>query len=282
MSVLLVSLYDGRGVGRPALVTVDTASGLVERVRVDAPTELDRYMGLCVGGGLVHLIVSSDESSYLLLLDAVTLGQVGCLELPGVRDGHSVARKDDDLFVVSSGTDEVIRCELADGCLKSHEVIWAASDAGRDTSHVNGLALHSGRLLVSAFGVAPEGRLAAARNGYIHDVITDRVVSSGLAHPHSVSVRGGRVYHCESKTGRFRCGTRTLARLDGYLRGAAWVSDEVICLGSSEGRPPSGASHSSSDSCAIWFFDIRSGSPTGRVPLAEFGPEIYDIVLLAK
>jgi hypothetical protein len=280
VSTLLASVYDGRGYAPPALIAIDTDSGQARQLPLDLPPGITRCMGLCLGGSLVYLLAAADDRSALLALDPSSLRQLSCAELAGVRDGHSVVARGESMYVVSSGTDEVVSFRMRDHAPGESAVAWAASDTGRDTCHLNDIAWHRDRLLVAAFGTGPREHRNGSPGGRIYDVSERRTIASGLMQPHSITERGGRLYYCESAGGRLRTGSKTIVTLPGYLRGAAWLSDEVVCLGTSEGRPPSGAPYARSDDCAVWFVDVTSQSPFRRIPLSKFGPEIYSVLHL--
>jgi hypothetical protein len=280
VSTLLASVYDGRDQAPPALIAIDTHSGQAWQLPLNLPRGITRCMGLCLADGFVHLLAAADDRSAVLALDQSSLRQIACTELPGVHDGHSVVARGQSMYIVSSGTDEVVSFRMCGRAPGECTVAWAASDAGRDTCHLNDIAWHRDRLLVAAFGTGPREHRNGSPEGRIYDISERRTIASGLMQPHSITERGGRLYYCESARGRLRTGSKTIVTLPGYLRGAAWLSDEVVCLGTSEGRPPSGAPYACSDDCAVWFVDVKSQSPFRRIPLSQFGPEIYSMLHL--
>lgn len=282
MREILVSVHGNSLDVAPRLVVVDTVTATAREAPFWLPPGFQRYMGLGTSGGRIHILaVTFDDRTSLVTVDRAS-DEVELSPLPGVMDGHSVLAVDGELYAVSSGTDELVRFPLSDGRAQpGRQTAWRASDVGRDTHHMNSLLrLDNGHMVVSAFGETPTGARADAHDGYIFDVTGNRPLATGIHHPHSVTERGGLLYYCESGSGRFCSEKGSIINLDGYVRGVCWLSDDLVCIGTSAGRAADRRGHYEADDCAVWIVDVNSGAVVTRIPLKEFGPEIYDIVLL--
>ncbi|WP_405803685.1 DUF4915 domain-containing protein [Streptomyces sp. NBC_01187] len=286
MSEILVSVHGNTLDVRTQLVVVDTDTATARRAPFDLPDGFQRYMGLAVDGPRVSaLAVYLDNRTSLVTLDRTGDGPTLVRPLPGVMDGHSMLAEDGDVHAVSSGTDELVRFSFSEDRAEpepepERRTVWRASDEERDTHHINCVLRLDGNILVSAFGPSSTGYRRHAMDGYIFDVTDNRPVLTGVAQPHSVTVREGLLYYCASGTGEFRSEKGTVIALDGYLRGACWLSDDLVCIGTSAGRAKDRKSHSAREDCAVWIVDVTSGAVVSRIPMGRFGPEIYDIVLL--
>ncbi|GAA3973677.1 hypothetical protein GCM10023085_65230 [Actinomadura viridis] len=283
MSEILVSVYGHRPDAVPRLVVIDTDTLAAREAPFAVPAGFQRCMGLSADGGRIHVLaVAADDRSSLVTLDRAGEREPLVTPLPGVMDGHSVLAAGGDLHAVSSGTNELVHFPLSGGRPDTgrRRVEWRAADAVRDTHHANSLLRREGSLLVSAFGESPTGSLRDAHDGYIVDVTGGRPAITGVSQPHSLTERGGLLYYCESGRRRFCSEKGPVVTLSGYVRGACWLSDDVVCLGTSSGRVRGERSRYETEECAVWIVDAARGSVIGRIPMAEFGPEIYDIVAL--
>ncbi|MBP5862114.1 DUF4915 domain-containing protein [Streptomyces scabiei] len=282
MRQILVSVHGNSLDVVPTLVVIDTVTGTAQEAPYWLPPGFQRYMGLGISGRRIHILaVTFDDRTSLVTVDRAT-DEVDLSPLPGVLDGHSVVAVESELYAVSSGTDELVRFPLSDGRAQTgRQTAWRASDAGRDTHHINSVLRQSnGNMLVSGFGETPTCSKADARDGYIFDVTDNRPVVTGIHHPHSVTERRGLLYYCESGRGRFCSEKGSIISLDGYVRGVCWLSDDLVCIGTSAGRAADRRGHYEADDCAVWIVDVNTGTVVTRIPVKEFGPEIYDIVLL--
>ena len=237
----------------------------------------ERIYALCVSQGMHHLTALARNTLEFLFSQP----------LPEVKDGHSILAKGEHLYVVSTGTDEVIRYHLAPKGLSDRQVVWRASLAGCDTHHVNSISSWEGSVVVSAFGPKFATLWTSALEGYIHDISRDVRIKNGIYHPHSLSVRGDRLYYLESHRKLLCSLDGPLFSVPGYPRGVCWLSDDLVCIGSNVGRRLSkstGLIANSADpgepsgSCGITVGDTKKGRHVKRLDLGWVGGEIYDIL----
>jgi uncharacterized coiled-coil protein SlyX len=250
--------------------------------------EIRSVTGLTSDENNIYLM-NPGSPNKLSVLDRKSLQVVSTQDLLSVKDGHSILVQNDQLLVASTGTDEILSFRLKENVAIDPKIIWKASSTKTDTHHLNSIVNVDGNLLISAFG-RKEGDLnSSARNGYIHNISKDIRIKDDIYHPHSLSVRNNEIYYCESSRRSFCSTKEELFQLNGYSRGIAWLTDEIVCLTSSVGR-------TKSKSTGQILNPADPGEPTGRceliiynlpnrevmtiLDLLEYGPETYDILHL--
>jgi hypothetical protein len=245
--------------------------------------------GLAVNSNGVFFMFLSEGAFYLAALKREDLTLAYYQELPEVKDGHSILAVGDNLYVVSTGTDEVLRYTLAGNEVRDPEVFWRASNSGADTHHVNSIMEINAEIFVSAFGPKEGVLWSSAVNGYIHNITSDTRVKEGIYHPHSLSKMNGMLYYCDSSRKALCSLEKNQFKVDGYARGIAWLSDESVCVGSSIGRRISKSTGLIANPADPGEVAGRSKISIGNIndqrviaefDLSRFGPEIYDILLL--
>lgn len=282
MSTIAVSFCNQPEDRGGILALLDEQSG--ERRWLDCGNAALRSgVGLATANGMLYCAASDGDASYLAIFDAAG-DRRDLLRLESLADIHSIRVDGDDLIAVSTGTDQVVRVAL-DGSAPP-ETIWAASQSGTDTHHLNALARMGGSLVVSGFGPRQEASWSTALDGYIYDIEASRYVKRGLLHPHSVAFHNGIVVFCESSRESVRTLEGELYLVDGYARGLAFGADGTLYAGSSIGRRATKAS-------ALVLNPADAGGAYGRctltafaqqgtrtVDLVDFGNEIYDVLFL--
>jgi len=212
-------------------------------------------------------------------------------ELADVKDGHSILVSGNAFYVVSTGTDEILRYKLDENGVHNPETVWRASDSGIDTHHINSIAEINDEIFISAFGSKTGALWSSATNGYIHNITHDICVKDGIYHPHSLSQRKGALYYCDSSRKSFCSLEKPLFELDGYARGIGWLSDEMVCVAASIGRRISKSTGlianpadpgSIAGKSKLVVRDIANQKVMADIDLSRFGPEIYDVLLLGE
>ena len=141
-----------------------------------------------------------------------------------------------------------------------------------DRCHLNGLAVSGGRpLFVTAHGRTDDAngwREGKVGGGIVIDVPSGEVVLSGLSMPHSPRFVDGRLWLCDSGSGRVLVAdpdtgaVETVAELPGFTRGLAFAG-RVAFVGLSQVREHVIA-------------DLPAGRPAGRKPVRRVGPRHRD------
>jgi uncharacterized protein DUF4915 len=271
-----------------AIFRLDTSSGELSEIGLGFSRSVEGCTGMTSDDARVYVLCVSEGIYHLSVLTKDELEYVFCEPLPEVKDGHSILVKDQQLYVVSTGTDEVIRYDLAAEGAINPRAVWRASPCGSDTHHVNSIADWNGNLVVSAFGPKFGTLWTSALEGYIHDISRDVRIKSGIYHPHSLSVRGDDLYYLESHRKLFCSLDGAIFSLTGYPRGVCWLSDDVVCLGSNVGRRVSKSTGlianpadpgEASGSCGVTVVHIKTGRRLKHLDLGRVGGEVYDLMV---
>jgi len=228
-------------------------------------------------------------SFFLLVLNRQDLSFAALHPLEDFWDVHSICLHDGRLYIVSSGSDEVIALQLDGPNIAGQTVAWRpVSNAPReDRYHLNSLISWNGSLVVSAFGERAGPLWSSATNGFVHDITRDRRLLSGINQPHSLLPRGGDLLFCESRGQSVRSlydGRRV--QLTGYTRGLGVVAGR-IAVGVSRGRRSSksagqlnnwGSPGGTGGQCGIYWLTPESLDVEGFTDLGFCSDEIYEIL----
>lgn len=197
-------------------------------------------------------------------------------------DVHDIKYFDDKLFIVSTGTNEVISISAnLDGKIVDR---WEFTGCG-ESWHLNCLDVWNGRLVVSAFGDFQYYRQYkgnSSERGLIVDVATKEVLWSGLSTPHSprLDKNGGRLV-CDSKTSRLLFETKERQQSEIYFEGAFTrgmaFGRSTLYVGLSASRRIVELSKTIETSM-VALVDSTKMEKTGSFPIPA--AEIYDIIAL--
>lgn len=292
MSKVLASLCNLPQPAMSGLVLADFDTGESRLLDMGLPEKIKTCTGLALGGGRVYAIgVTAVGVHYLAVLALDTFAVLFVRLLADVKDVHSILVDHDTLYVVSSGTDAVIRYDLSPDGVSNPVVVWRASDEGRDTHHVNAIALWNGDVVISAFGPKTGATWSTATAGYIHNLTQNRREAEGIYQPHSLCAAGGDLHYCESARGRIYSLGGGCLEVGGYVRGLAFSTAEQFVYGTSVARKVSKSSGIVSNpadpgepagECALVVCTLNAGAPKKLVEtsLAAYGSEIYDVAVL--
>ncbi len=291
---LLISIANVASQPRPScLLRLDSVTQCGEWVDVGLREPLASGVGICADERYVYhvCVTNADFGTHVIVLDRLSLQPVHVQPLPEIEDGHSVVKFKDELVVVSTGTDQVLAYSLDGTEVGCARVIWAPSDSGTDTHHVNSVTVADGELLCTAFGPREDESWYTARNGYIRNLTTGKLVTEGLRQPHSATWHDRQLFFCNSLEGTVNTTETVIAYLYGYSRGLAFDANGTVFAGTSlSRRPPStvgdvGMFGNPSDEgelhgqCALIQMS-ETGVNRVETSMALFGNEIYDIFVL--
>ncbi len=287
MGSLLVSLCNLPSPSDTALLTVDYTLNCCAWVSLGQDGELLGCTGLTSDESRHYVLYLSDGAWHVAVLEKHDLTVVFRQRLMEVDDGHSILAHQGYLYVVSTGTEEVLRYQIAADRLFGPLVVWRAKTSGTETHHVNSITAWNGRLVVSAFGPKSGELWSSATDGYIQDIASGVRIQRGIHHPHSLASWKGCLCFCESHTASVYSTTGRMVELNGYARGMCWLADDLVCVGTSIGRdlgvpggsPGNPADHGEpSGSCGITLLNPTTGRILRFIDLGRFGPEIYDLL----
>lgn len=193
----------------------------------------------------------------------------------GHLDLHDVHWIDGALYVVCTMSNSVLQLDRDFAVARR----WTLPGEP-DSLHMNSIAMHRGRLLVSIFGQFSgyRGYKGATRGaGRVLDLETSEVVVDGLSQPHSLRSDGDLLWLCDSEAHTVRIydgGKQVAARqLEGYARGLL-LADGVAYVGLSRGREATASP--GVGSATLLVLERDSLREIGRVAVGS--NEIYDII----
>ncbi len=166
------------------------------------------------------------------------------LSVAGLVDPHDLSWDGKLLVAVSTLRNAVLWIDIEGKVVRR----WEPAGSG-DCRHLNGVVVHAGRVLVTAFGRFTRHREWAVcprdRMGVLLDAASDAVVAGGFSSPHSPRAVDGRLLLCDSgrsdlvalaPNGR----VERRVRLSGWTRGIA-VAGEHVYVGESVRRGEAGS-----------------------------------------
>jgi GT2 family glycosyltransferase len=260
-------------------------------VHLGYPGLINHVTGITISHKMVLIAFNAEGRFYIAGLQKRDLAPIFYQNLPEAKDIHSIFAWNNRLYVVSTGTDEVLAYDILHNKLDNYQVIWRASLEKSDTHHVNSIVECNGDLFVSAFGPKSGKLWSSALYGYIHNITRDIRIKDDIYHPHSLSAQNDQLYYCESHNGTLCSLYNQILQLSGYSRGVGWISDEEVCITTSIGRKVSrstGQIGNPADpgdpagKCGLTIQNIKSGKTLASIDFSWFGPEVYDVLVLSE
>ena len=171
--------------------------------------------------------------------------------------------------------------------------------AAEDRCHLNGLAMQDGKpryvTAVSQSDVTDGWREHRQDGGCVIDVASNEIVVQGLSMPHSPRLHQGRLWLCDSGTGRFgyvdeaRGKFEEVAFCPGYLRGMTLVGDYAV-VGLSRARGNKTFTGLALDHalksrqvearCGLMVINLKTGDIVHWLRISGVIEELYDVVTL--
>ena len=293
MAILLATICNMRPAMPTGLVEINLDTGSKRVVALGLAERVTTCTGLAADEHYVY-VLSETESlrTYLSVLCRDDYKVEFAQELPEVKDGHSIAVSGKQLYVVSTRSDEVIAYAMRDRALLPCGAVWQASDARRDTHHLNAVAVIDDELMISGFGEKSGQTWSSAVNGYLVNASSGQCAAQDVYQPHSICAADGEVYFCESARGRIATLSGRQWHIGGYLRGLARLAPGMLAVGFNVTRKVSKSTGiennpddpgAKSGECGIYVYDLAGDEPhlLKQIELSEYGNEIYDLLCLA-
>ncbi|MEL6150407.1 MAG: DUF4915 domain-containing protein [Chloroflexota bacterium] len=269
----------------------------LERVKISFDVAMDAELsslGLTRNATYIFNAYSDPAThgqTYVATLDAHTLELLHVTRTPPVQAVHSLVATDTDLYIVSTWTDTIAHYRInADGSLEHVGLFWQASDTGKDTHHVNAIAIDPhGDVLCSAFGPKVEDQWTTARTGYVYNISQQRKVSTmDLKHPHSLVFHNGDTYLCESGTSTLIRNYERFWQIEGFIRGLCFPRRNLAIIGTNKLRARSKSTGKPNElpkeerpmnSCGLIYLNMDSMAYEFHT-LNAYNNEIYDLMVL--
>ncbi len=233
MNHLLIGFAGLDRPGSPAICLFDTDTGHVRTLLewpesanvsggVQALATSDKYLFVAIEGQDQEIPPS------LLVFDLRRFRLLGRDLLTGLRDVRSLLYLDGTLYIVSSGTNEVVAYRADQGRLTGQAFRWRPNPSGSSAEErpdLDSLAFFEGEVVVS-------GRRNPLDLGFLLSMTRGEPISQaldGLGQPGSLSVFRGSLISCEESTGTLRRLQDGFSKhLGGRLRGLGVIDDEIF------------------------------------------------------
>jgi len=222
---ILVSFCNVRLPGRPALALLEpnTSDCRVLQLPNEVPRRLS-ITGLAASAHYLYVALpgAPTDLSKLLVLDRADLRLLNYYHFRSVVDVHSLWVSGERLYVVSTGTDEVIELQMRGAEVLAETVFWRPEPGGprADLYHLNAIYGWSGELLVAGFGKKTGEIWSLTRDGFVFNITRGEKIASGIPHPHSLIVINDTLAYCESgKMAVHAIDRAHVQHLPGYARG---------------------------------------------------------------
>jgi len=297
MSALLVSFCNTTGPAAARLAVYDIAG---ERLRDLALSDMPATIGttgLATDGERIYVASQvarwpGSARSFLFTLARKDLSLLSTYTFRHARDVHSICWRAGALLAVSSGTDEIVRLDLARGVVVSEAVHWRADPNDRkreDSLHLNGICLAPDGLIVCGFGKKAGKHWSSATSGFLYNADRRHTIAAEVEQPHSVTSDGEALFFCESRKMAVRAhrgaSLRVQQELPGYTRGICRAGASLF-VATSTGRRTSGDATLENPAesgvphgeCTISRLDPTSLAPKSIVSFGVGALEIYDLL----
>lgn len=277
---------------KPNLVLLNTKTKT--KTWIKFPNSNSGVTGLAQDDKFIYALYQA-ETPGIVFIDKKNLNVVLDKTLEKVKDPHSLVIRNNEIFIVSTGTDSIYRYKLnADfNDVKFDREIWRPKDSKAliDTHHLNSISTDEENTYVSCFGPKNGDRWHTAKDGYIWNVTKNEKAIGGIYHPHTVLINNKQIYYIESSTRSIKKNNKIILKLhSGYTRGLV-IHKNYLIIGSSSGRKKSkstGIINNIADpgilepSCKIALFKKPNiFSKYEKLEEFDFFPEhqeIYDII----
>jgi len=293
---VLVSFCNTKVPEIPALGLLDATTSDFEVLKLPAGLPpLCGITGLATCGEFIYVVPQpfcdsqGQSQPFLLVFDRTNFTLRNHYDFRVAADVHSICACDGSLYVVSTGTDEVVALGLKGGSVLSESVFWRPASGGprEDLSHLNAIINREGNLLVSGFGPKAGPLWSSANQGFIFNITQQEKIADGLDQPHSLAWLDGTLAYCESRKKAVRAldGSR-IQYLPGYTRGLCKVGRNLF-VGTSIGRQVSkstGLINNPVDpgayagECGVFQLSADKFAIEKIFKLGEGAQEIYDLL----
>lgn len=270
------------GIDDTLLISIPNSGGkdglvLIEKGRAFC-FSLPGCSGLWLEGS--KLFVSVMSASCLKLLIYEPGKPVHTIISTKLGDIHDVRMIDDELYVVSTGTNEVAIVDTTGRVRKT----WSLQGYG-DSCHINCLDVWDGRLVATAFGKFTTYRGYKGRtqgSGILYDVKTNEILFDGFSAPHTPRRdESGAVYVCDSRSEGISYHNKEQKKIisfpGSFPRGMEITKDRIyVGLSSLRHRTDTKDGEECIPTAQLAVVDRKSFATLKRISLPQ--AEIYDVL----
>lgn len=213
----------------------------------------------------------------------------------GMINIHDIAWGDAGLWVVNSTFSCLATLSPDHSFVARWRPPFITELVPEDRCHLNGMAMQDGKpkyvTTFNAFNSRDSWVNNPSCNGTLIDVETDEILLEGLSMPHSPRVHNGKVYLCESGTGKvleYDPGTREVAEvitLQGFPRGLNFYGP-LMFVGLSKVRAsdiknpiPLSIKHEETFS-GVWVVNLEENREVAHMKFTGDVDQLYDIAII--
>jgi hypothetical protein len=237
--------------------------------------------------------ISQSLPAVFFAIDKISKKVLFSQELKEVKDPHQIMVSDEFVYIVSTGTDSVLRYKFGENklLLAFDKILWKPTDSSgeKDTQHLNSITNKDGEIFISAFGKREiADKSASARDGYVVHIESEKKIITGIYHPHSLFPVGKDMYFCESAAEKVKKNEEDILKLDGgYLRGLS-IKEGLCFVGVSNRRKISRSTgrlnedrelEEVNESCKLVVFDIEKNKIFSEYNFFPEHQEIYGVIV---
>jgi hypothetical protein len=294
MKILLSFCNNAGDYDHPNLLIVDYKT--IEKKWIKMDFVNNGFTGVNQDEEFIYALYQSVNSG-LVVIDKKTHEIVFVQHLQELKDPHSLAVDGKHIYIVSSGTDQILKYHLniTKRTIDLVEQFWSPQDSiqTEDTHHINSIFISHGNIFISAFGHKKADTWSSAEDGYVYNISQSKQVLEHIFHPHAIFVKNDDIYYCESALRNIKKNDEIIVHLEsGYIRGL-FLDENILVFGTSGGRKvskstglentPAEAGLLNAD-CRMLLY--KRGLLSGKYELADelnFFPEhteIYDVMII--
>ena len=181
--------------------------------------------GVCpLNGGY---LVSLQSPTYSLAYFDKDFHLIRAASIDEISDPHGLISLEGNVYVVSTGTNQIVELSQDLKFLKFYETI---GESDIDIDHINDICSLNGEIYISCFGkISTDG----LRCGVVTTVRSGINQITNMNEPHSVTVFNGEMFVLDSATGSIvklynGAGFSVVSSISGYARGLALSQDHLI------------------------------------------------------
>ncbi len=240
---VLISFCNSNNIEQSNLLLLNVFTN--EKKWIKIKNKNNGFTGIAQDDDFIYALYQSAEPG-IVIFEKKTLRIVLEKELPELKDPHSVLTNKDKIYIVSTGTDQVLEyCFSKENKeIIFKKVLWfpKKSSQQKDSYHINSIFIENKDIFISAFGLKKNERWSSAKNGFIFNISTNKEIIDSIYHPHSIIAKNKKIYYCESTSKSVKENHKTIIKLDsGYTRGLE-IKERYLFLGTSSGRKNSKSS----------------------------------------
>jgi uncharacterized protein (TIGR03032 family) len=214
----------------------------------------------------------------------------------GMADIHEIEWGNDGLWAVNTMFSCLCKMDDEYSFIPKWHPPFISEISPEDRCHLNGMAMKEGEpAFVTTFDNTDDKdgwRNKNPNTGQIIDIRKNEILAKDLPMPHSPVYHDGKLYYLLSASGEIvsfdiaECSSRTIATIDGYLRGLEVYKGYLIVGMSSLRKTFSDFQDvnekSKTGAAGIHILDIETGSTVAKITFIDYIREIFSVKTIER